>query len=65
MPGNTFIKFKEIEKGESYQKGHHGDDGATRPRENRAARWRLDVIHWEISSSNRSRKGRPHASAAA
>jgi type VI secretion system Hcp family effector len=27
MPGNTFIKFQEIEKGESYQKGHHGDDG--------------------------------------
>jgi type VI secretion system Hcp family effector len=27
MPGNTFIKFQEIDKGESYQKGHHGDDG--------------------------------------
>jgi len=27
MPGNTFIKFKEIGTGESYQKGHHGDDG--------------------------------------
>jgi len=27
MPGNTFIKFQEITKGESYQKGHHGDDG--------------------------------------
>src|SRR3954464_4886353 len=27
MPGNTFIKFQEVTKGESYQKGHHGDDG--------------------------------------
>ncbi|MBQ0930376.1 type VI secretion system tube protein Hcp [Ideonella sp. 4Y16] len=27
MPGNTFIKFDAVPKGESFQDGHHGDQG--------------------------------------
>ena len=27
MPGNSFIKFSDIAKGESFQEGHHGDQG--------------------------------------
>lgn len=27
MPGNAFIRFSDVDKGESLQKGHHGDQG--------------------------------------